>query len=445
MTTPRDPPQPLPGAPSAGADAVPPFAGWCRDCFKPIKKKQKRCCACGSGRLAGGAGLASLAIAHVDCDAFYAAVEKRDRPDLANHPVIIGGGRRGVVATCCYLARSFGVRSAMPMFKARRACPDAIIIKPDMAKYVAVSRQIRSMMEALTPLVEPLSIDEAFLDLSGSERLHGGPPALTLLKLQHAIERDVGVTVSVGLAANKFLAKLASEQDKPRGFFAIAPHEALSVLAPLPLSVLPGVGPAFVKALEAYGLRRVADVRGRDEAALAARFGEAGLRLARLARGEDARPVRPGGARKGVSAETTFETDITALTDLEAKLWRCCERVSARAKAAGLAGRGVTLKLKTAGFHSRTRARQLAAPTQLAHRLFEAAQPLLMKEADGAAFRLIGIGLTSLVEAGADTDAQDLFDDAGAKRDRVERAMDAARAKFGPEALITGRVLPKRP
>ncbi len=380
-----------------------------------------------------------LTIAHLDCDAFYAAVEKRDRPELADRPVIVGGGRRGVVATACYIARAYGVRSAMPMFKALRACPEAVVVRPDMAKYVAVSRQIRARLEALTPLVEPISIDEAFLDLAGCARLHAAPPALALLRLQHAIAAEVGVSVSVGLSVNKFLAKLACEQDKPRGFAVIAQDAVLDTLAPLPLSALPGVGPAFAKALARRGLRQVADVRARDDRTLITWFGEGGMRLARLARGDDARPVRAGGGRKSVSAETTFEVDLADRADLEARLWRCCERVATRAKALGVAGRGATLKLKSADFRTITRARRLPAPTQMAHRMFAALAPALSAEADGRRFRLIGVGLTDLRDASVDVDLEDLFDEAGAKRDRAERAMDAARAKFGADVITTGR------
>ncbi len=426
-------------APHTGRRRTPPNGAWCRLCLATLETSAQRCGDCGGVRPVVAPVDESLTIAHLDCDAFYAAVEKRDRPELADRPVIIGGGRRGVVATACYIARAFGVRSAMPMFKALRACPDAVVLRPDMAKYVAVSRQIRARLETLTPLVEPISIDEAFLDLKGCTRLNGAPPALALLRLQRAIETELGVGVSVGLSVNKFLAKLACEQDKPRGFAVIAPEAVSQTLAPMPLSALPGVGPAFAKALARRGLHRVSDVRGRDDRALAEWFGEGGVRLARLARGEDARPVRTGGVRKSVSAETTFEVDLADRADLEAKLWRCCERVATRAKAAGIAGSGATLKLKTANFRTFTRARRLPAPTQMAHRVFAALAPALAAETDGRRFRLIGAGLTDLCDAAADVDLEDLFDQTGVQRDRAERAMDAARAKFGADVITTGR------
>ncbi len=406
------------------------------------KVKARKCLHCqGIQEWRGSAQ--DLVIAHVDCDAFYAAVEKRDDPCLRDRPVIVGGGQRGVVATACYIARAFGVRSAMPMFKALRACPDAVVIRPDMAKYIDASHQIRALMEALTPLVQPVSIDEAYLDMTGTARLHGAPPVVTLARLQSDIARTVGVTVSLGLSYNKFLAKLASERDKPQGFAMITRADAQALLDRTPLSALPGVGPAFAKSLAQRGLRTGADVRQRSPKDMASVFGEAGWRLAQLTRGDDARAVHPVSARKSVSSETTFASDLRDLDDLAEKLWTCCERTAARAKAADVAGRGVTLKLKTASFALRTRSTRLERPTQMAHRLFAAARPLLAREADGAAFRLIGVGLTALSDAQADTDAEDLFDAVGAKQDAAERAMDAARAKFGAAAIVKGRSLTK--
>ncbi len=189
--------------------------------------------------------LFELAIGHVDCDAFFAAVEKRDRPELRDVPVIVGGGARGVVSTCCYIARLSGVRSAMPMFKARQLCPIAVVLKPDGAKYAGVSRQVRAMLEALTPLVQMQSIDEAALDLSGTEALHGAPPAVVLNRFARQVERELGITVSIGLAPNRLLAKLAAERGKPRGFFVFG-AEAAEALAPEPVGILPGVGPVQV-------------------------------------------------------------------------------------------------------------------------------------------------------------------------------------------------------
>jgi DNA polymerase-4 len=382
--------------------------------------------------------LDALAVAHVDCDAFYAAVEKRDDPTLADRPVIVGGGRRGVVATACYVARIRGVRSAMPMFKALAACPDAVVIRPRMEVYAAVSRRIRAMFETLTPLVEPLSLDEAFLDLSGTERLHGASPAECLARLQARIAAEVGVTVSVGLSHNKFLAKLASERDKPRGFAVIGRAETEATLAPLPVTAIWGVGRSLARALEADGLRTLADLRARDPARLAARHGAVGLRLHTLAHGRDARPVAPDREAKSVSAETTFAEDLSDPAALTARLWPLCVKVADRMKAKGLAGAGVTLKLKRADFRLLTRAARLAEPTQLADPLFRAADALLARETTGGAFRLIGVGLSALEPAQAAGPTLAL-DDAAARRALAERATDAIRARFGDAAIGKGR------
>ncbi len=413
------------------------MTGLCRDCLS--EATHAPCPACGSTRVVVHPDLHRLAIAHIDCDAFFAAVEKRDNPSLADAPVIIGGGQRGVVATACYVARQYGVRSAMPMFKALAACPQAVVIKPRMAAYKDASRQIRALMEETTPLVEPVSIDEAYLDLSGTQRLHGRAPAATLMALQARIKAEVGVTVSVGLAANKFLAKLAVDFDKPNGFTAIGPSDAQTVLDALAPQAVPGVGPRFAAKLAADGLTTLRAVRALEETDLMRRYGEAGLALSRRARGLDARKVETGGERKSISAERTFDVDIRDPAALEDRLWEVCERTAARAKQLGLAGASVTLKLKTARFSSRTRARAVNPPAQYAHRLFEVARELLAKEADGTAFRLIGVGISKLTPSLGDPG--ELFDHARAKRTAAEAAMDAARAKFGDAAVVTGRAL----
>lgn len=410
---------------------------FCRDCLTESAPVALRCQACGSPRIARHAELASLSIAHVDCDAFYAAVEKRDDPGLVDRAVIIGGGRRGVVSTCCYVARIHGVRSAMPMFKALQLCPDAVVIKPNMEKYVRVGRQVRQAMLALTPLVEPLSIDEAFLDLTGTERLHGAAPAVVLARFARTVEREIGITVSVGLSYNKFLAKIASDMDKPRGFAAIGRAEALDFLGSKPVSLIWGVGRATQEALEREGFRLIADLRRLDEGDLMRRFGAMGLRLSRLSRGIDDRRVSPDEETKSISAETTFDTDIRDARALEKKLFLLCEKVSARAKAQGFAGTTVTLKLKTADFKIRTRSRALASPTLLAARLFETGRDMLMKEADGTAYRLIGIGLSELTDPGR-ADPADLVDPSIARSVKVEGAVDALRTRFGKAAVVKG-------
>lgn len=397
----------------------------------------QRCPACGARRTVDHPRLLELAVAHMDCDAFYAAIHKRDDPALRDRPVIVGGGQRGVVTTACYLARTTGVRSAMPMFRALQLCPDAVVIKPQMALYAAEGRRIRALLEELTPLVEPVSIDEAYLDLSGTLRLHGAPAAVLLSRLQRRIEAQLGLTVSVGLSANKFLAKTASDLDKPRGFAVLAPEDVPRVLGPRPVGFLHGVGPAFAASLEKAGYRTVADLAAAAPAALEARFGEGGARLARLARGEDTRPVDPGGERKSISAETTFDTDLADRDRLEAALQGLCARVGQRARAAGLAGRVVVLKLKTARFRTFTRRVSLPEPTATGHAVLAAARPLLATALREGPFRLIGIGLSELVPL-AHADQGDLVNTTAPRRAALERALDAVGARFGPGAVRVG-------
>jgi DNA polymerase-4 len=413
--------------------------GYCRACLTLVEDERAACPTCRSRNVARHAEMNVLGIAHIDCDAFYAAIEKRDDPRLEDQPVIIGGGKRGVVATCCYVARLYGVRSAMPMFKALKACPDAVVIKPRMALYVEEGRRIRAMMQDVTPLVEPLSIDEAFLDLTGTERLHGAPPALTLLRLQRRIHEQVGVTVSVGLSFNKFLAKTASDLDKPHGFSVIGRTEAPDFLGALKVGAVFGVGPAFAKKLEADNLRTLADVRKRSESELARRYGESGLRLAQIARGEDNRAVKPERERKSVSAETTFEDDVSDKQALKDRLWPLCVKVADRMKAEATAGRVVTLKLKTDRFKTITRRRTLNQPAQLADTLYRTCVDLLDREPDTVRYRLIGAGYSMLEPAAGD--AGDLLDPHALKRAAAERAMDAARQKFGGSAVVKGRML----
>ena len=411
----------------------------CRDCLWLGSAPAARCPRCGSPRVLAHPELERLTIAHVDCDAFYASVEKRDRPELRDRPVIVGGGKRGVVTTACYIARISGVRSAMPMFQANRLCPEAVVLRPDFTKYRAESRRIMDKLGALTPLVQPLSLDEAWLDLKGAERLNGGCAALVLARVQAEIEREVGITVSIGLAANKFLAKIASDLDKPRGFALIGAEEAQDFLSIRPVGILPGVGPAFVKSLERAGYRTVGDLAAAEPRELADRFGAHGLRLSQLARGEDDRAVDPDQARKSVSAETTFETDVSRRPELEDRLWPLCEKVARLARRDDIAGRVVTLKLKTAGFRTLTRRRTLPAATQTARTLFAVGRELLQGEAAGPAYRLIGIGISDLcdaAEAGGDLFAAD-----ETRARRSERAVDALRARFGQEAVVSARAL----
>jgi DNA polymerase-4 len=409
----------------------------CRDCFAIFEGDARRCAACGSPRRIAHPELAELGIAHIDCDAFYASVEKRDAPELRDKPVIVGGGRRGVVSAACYVARRYGVRSAMPMFKALKLCPDAVVVRPDMRKYAEVGAQVRELMLSVTPSVEPISIDEAFLDLRGTERLHKAPPAVTLARLQRRIEDEIGVTASIGLSYCKFLAKVASDLDKPRGFAVIGRAEAKTFLASQPVRLIWGVGGKFAERLKADGITHIAQLQALDERTLTRRYGVMGARLFHFARGEDARTVETEHEAKSISAETTFNDDIADFDELRRELWPLCEKVSARMKDAALEGGGITLKLKTARFKLMTRAAMLDHPTQLADVLFRAAEPLLRKEATGTPYRLIGIGLTHLAVAAGDQ--PDLLEPQGNKRARVERAMDAVRKKLGKDAIGTGR------
>ncbi|MGZ5896609.1 MAG: DNA polymerase IV [Xanthobacteraceae bacterium] len=413
------------------------MAGFCRDCLSDVPDAARRCPACSSPRVVRHAGLNELAIAHVDCDAFYATIEKRDDPTLRDRPVIVGGGQRGVVATACYVARTFGVRSAMPMFEARRLCPDAAIVPPNMQKYAKVGREVRNLMLALTPQVEPLSIDEAFLDLAGTQRLHAMTPAKSLAQFARRVETEIGITVSIGLSTNKFLAKIASDLDKPRGFSMLSQAEAAAFLAPRPVTFIWGVGKASGAALAAEGYRTIADLQQADETDLMRRFGTEGQRLWRLARGLDMRRVSPDREAKSVSSETTFASDISRYRELEKLLWQQSERVSARLKAKELAGSTVTLKLKSADFRIRTRAYSLEAPTQLAAKIFDCARKLLKREADGTEFRLLGVGVTGLAEA-ADADPADLVDHQGRRTAAAEHAVDKLRSRFGNDAVVKG-------
>ena len=413
----------------------------CRDCLAMAETTvaPERCPKCGSPRVIHHPELFALSIAHIDCDAFYASVEKRDDPSLLDKPLIVGGGQRGVVATCCYIARMSGVRSAMPMFQAKRLCPKAVVIKPDMAKYVTVSRQIRALMVSLTPLVQPLSIDEAFLDLSGTEKMHKAPPAVALARLARRIENEIGVTISIGLSHNKFLAKIASELDKPRGFAVIGKAETISLLAEKPITVIYGVGRVMAETLKKDGLTTIGQLQQRAPEDLMRRYGEMGARLAKLARGEDYRRVSSERETKSVSTETTFFADLSDFDSLSTTLLSLCERLAERLKKQRLVGDTITLKLKTAGFKSRTRAQHIMLPTQLATTLYETGVQLLAREVDGTAFRLLGIGVTGL-EAADGSDPVDLIEPAVARKAAAERAMDKVRGRFGREALIRGKL-----
>jgi DNA polymerase IV len=381
----------------------------CRDCCEIVDAPQASCARCGGDRLVAHAEIESLGIAHIDCDAFYASVEKRDRPELRDEPVIVGHpGGRGVVTTACYVARRFGARSAMPMFQALELCPHAVVIPPDMAKYKRVSDEIRTIFCAATSVIEPLSLDEAYLDLTDDFRTEAPPAAEALAVIAARVEREVGITVSVGLSCNKFLAKLASELEKPRGFSLIGQGEARSFLAPLSVRKIHGVGAVTARRMEESGLKTIGDLQALPEQALVARFGKFGQRLAQFAHGEDDRHVTPWRPTKSISAETTFASDTGSAEKLREVAASLGQRVAAQLSRKRLAGRSVILKLKTSDFRLVTRSRSLAHPTQRADVIVENVTDLIEREADGRTFRLIGVGIGDLGEA-EDADPADLF------------------------------------
>ena len=412
----------------------------CRDCLTEFDTGAS-CPACRSRRVVAHEELWDLSIAHMDCDAFYASVEKRDDPSLAGQPVIIGGGRRGVVSTACYVARIRGVRSAMPMFQALKLCPDAVVIKPRMQAYVDASRAIRAMMDELTPVVEPLSLDEAFMDLTGTQRLHGHPPAIMLARLIRRMRDELGLTGSIGLSHNKFLAKIASDLDKPHGFSVIGKAETESFLADKPVRLIWGVGSAAQDSLERAGIRTFTDLKRWDERDLSARFGSMGTRLWHLARGQDARRVSANAPVKSISNETTFFEDTSDPDLLDGHLWRMAEKVADRAKAKDKAGRVVTLKLKQANHQILTRRLSLRDATQMADTIYRNARMLFDQVGDKGPYRLLGCGISHLVDATEADRAPDLLDPDAGRRAEAERATDSIRARFGPDAILKGRSL----
>ena len=412
----------------------------CRKCFYTFNE-ENRCPRCSSPLVVSHTELFDLNIAHMDCDAFYASVEKRDNPDLADKPVIIGGGRRGVVSTACYIARIRGVKSAMPMFKALEKCPDAVVIRPRMKIYAEISQQIREMMNDITPLVEPLSLDEAFMDLSGTNKLHGAPPAVMLAKLMDRISGNLGLTGSIGLSHNKFLAKIASDLNKPNGYSIIGEAETSSFLQDKPIRLIWGVGASMQKSLEKSGIRTFSDLLRWDRKDLVSKFGSMGDRLWFLARGQDARVVSNSDRIKSISNETTLNENTSDLRVLEGHLWRLCEKVSSRAKSKGLAGTIMILKLKSSNHKIITRRITLRDPTYLADVLFRSTYPLMEEAIGNGPFRLVGAGLSGLCLASQAEREPELLDDGALNRIKVERVTDEIREKFGDEAMIKGRSL----
>ena len=412
----------------------------CRKCFNTFNE-EVRCPRCSSPLVVSHSELFELNIAHMDCDAFYASVEKRDNPDLADKPVIIGGGRRGVVSTACYIARIRGVKSAMPMFKALEKCPDAVVIRPRMKIYAEISQQIRAMMNDITPLVEPLSLDEAFMDMSGTHKLHGAPPAVMLAKLMDRISDNLGLTGSIGLSHNKFLAKIASDLNKPNGYSIIGEAETSSFLKDKSIRLIWGVGASTQKSLEKSGIRTFLDLLRWDRKDLVSKFGSMGDRLWFLARGQDARVVSNSDRIKSISNETTLNENTSNMRVLEGHLWRLCEKVSSRAKSKGLAGTIMILKLKSSNHKIITRRVTLRDPTYMADVLFRSTYPLMEAAIENGPFRLVGAGLSGLCLASQAQREPELLDDGALNRIKVERVTDEIREKFGDEAMIKGRSL----
>ncbi len=413
---------------------------FCRDCLTQFDPA-RRCPSCASPRVARHAELFDLSIAHMDCDAFYASVEKRDNPALEGKPVIIGGGKRGVVSTACYVARIRGVRSAMPMFQAIKLCPDAVVITPRMDAYVEASRAIRAMMQELTPAIEPLSLDEAFLDMTGTARLHGAPPAVMLARLVRRMKTELGLTGSIGLSHNKFLAKIASDLDKPHGFSVIGQAETQDFLRDKPVRMIWGVGAAAQASLDKAGIRSFSDLLRWDQTDLVARFGGMGERLYHLARGQDRRRVSAHSPMKSISNETTFAEDTSDPDILDGHIWRMAEKVADRAKAKELAGRVVILKLKRSDHTLLSRRVALSDPTQLADRIYRTARSLFDQVGDKGPYRLLGCGLSDLGDATGADKLGDLLDPDAGQRSKAERATDAIRGKFGQRAIVKGRAL----
>lgn len=413
----------------------------CRDCLATDAGGPQQCPQCGSDRVVSHPELDSLMLAHVDCDAFYAAVEKRDDPELRDRPVIVGGGRRGVVATACYVARRYGVRSAMPMFEARDRCPNAVVIKPNMDKYKAVAEEIRQLFDALTPLVEPISIDEAYLDLTGTATMHHASPAKMLAALSQQVEQEIGVTLSIGLSHNKLLAKIASDLDKPRGFSAVGRAEAREFLAPMPVRVLPGVGPVMERKLKQIDLCTVGDIAQAAPDQFAT-WGAAGRRLLAQAAGEDERVVTPEQEARSVSAELTLDANERDVDRLQIVLRQLVDNLSRRLRRQNLAGRVVFLKLRTAQFQLLTRQKSCPVPVQSETELLSLVAPLLQREADGRYFRLVGVGVRELSEPVADDGEGSLFDLPEQGDKVLDDIVDQVRGRYGESAIQRG-ILPR--
>ena len=412
----------------------------CRECFSTFYEKRNYCENCSSLKIISNNEIESLSIAHVDCDAFYASIEKRDNPKLKNSAVIIGGGKRGVVSTACYLARTKGVKSAMPMYKALDLCPEAIVIKPNMKKYRDASKIINALMGEITPLIEPISLDEAFLDLSGTKRLHKKIPAILLAELSKKINQNIGISVSIGLSYNKFLAKICSELDKPKGFSVLGKRESKQFLYQQPVEILWGVGKVLKRKLNNDGIKTIGQIKEMEPQDIIKRYGTIGSHIHSLSNGQDSRKVIPFRQIKSISHETTFDQDISNKKILEKTLWTLCEKVSKRSKINGLGGQTITLKLKTNEFKLLTRSFTIIEPTQLGELIFNHSKKLLYKEKNNLKYRLIGVGISNLKDSEL-CDLYDLINTSKTNDTKIEYAMDTIRKKFGEDLIKKGRSL----
>ena len=410
----------------------------CRECLSTFDSKVLYCANCESLNLISHKEIEKLDIAHVDCDAFYASIEKRDNPKLKNSAVIIGGGKRGVVATACYLARIKGVRSAMPMYKALKLCPSATIIKPNMSKYRDASRKIQDLMNQLTPLIEPISLDEAFLDLSGTKKLHKKIPAVLLAELSKKINQEVGISVSIGLSYNKFLAKICSDLDKPKGFSLLGRGDSKKFLSSQPVEILWGVGKILKRKLNNDGIKTISQIKELGIKEVINRYGSIGSHIYSLSQGKDLRRVVPQRQIKSISHETTFENDISDKEVLEKKLWSLCEKVSKRSKEKGLGGQTITLKLKTKEFKLISRSCTIDEPTQIGELIFQNSKTLLDREDEKIKYRLIGVGISNLKDSEL-CDLYDLINISKTKNAKIEYAIDDIRNKFGKDLIKKGR------
>lgn len=377
-------------------------------------------------------------IIHVDMDAFYASIEQRDKPELVGVPVIVGGlSNRGVVATASYEARKYGVHSAMSMVEARRRCPEAVFITPDHRKYSFVSAQIRQILDRYSPLVEPLSLDEAFLDATGMDGLYADPADIAR-RIKDEIKQQLRLTASAGVAPNKFLAKLASDLQKPDGLYVIRPGEEAQVLAGLPVRRLWGVGEVTAASIARLGIRTIGQFAAADPKLLERHIGRGVYDLQRLARGLDDRPVVPDQQIKSVGNEETFDQDLYQWDEIEKQLLLFADKVGWRLRRLTLSGRTITVKVRFASFKTITRSRTLEEATNLDDALYHIARELYKSIPSTEGIRLLGLTVSNLQPAGQ---AMALFDSKQEKQESLHKVVDELKVRFGAAAVMKGRLI----